>query len=111
VARRRAWLGPQRQSQLPETDLAHQAGGEVLAEQGDAVGVRGAERRGEAGRRFGHGLVPLCAGPCHGTGPGGAASQTRIWSPCWSSAGGGGGERGGGAGKATGGRTGGSRAA
>ena len=89
LARRWALLCHQPQRQLPETDLAHQVGGEVLAEQGDAVGVRGAQRGGETGRWFGHGLVLPSPPPRHGGGPGGAASQARIWSPCWSRAGGG----------------------
>ncbi len=92
LAGRRAPLGHQPQRQLPEADLAHQLGGEVLAEHGDAVGVRGAQRGGEPWRRgwFGHGLVPLCGALFrHGTGPGGPASQARIWSPCSSRPGGG----------------------
>ena len=74
----RAALSHHPQRQLAETDLAHEVLGEVLAEEADRVGVRGAKR----GRVLGllrHGHPSVAAG---------ADSQALISAPCSSSSGG-----------------------
>ena len=74
----RAALSDHPQRQLAETDLAHEVLGEVLAEEADRVGVRGAKR----GRVLGllrHGHPSVAAG---------ADSQALISAPCSSSSGG-----------------------
>ncbi len=70
----RAPLRHHPQRQLAEPDLAHQVLGQVLAEEGDRVGVRGAERRRVLRHAF-----PSVSEP---------ASHARISSPCSSSSGG-----------------------
>jgi hypothetical protein len=71
-------LGHQPEGKLAESDLTHQVGRQVVAEQRDRRGVRGAERGGVP-----DGPVLFC-----GHRPG-CASQARICSPCSSSLGGG----------------------
>jgi hypothetical protein len=66
-------LGHHPQRQLAESHLAHEVIGQVLAEQGDRVGVRGTERR-RVLLRHRH--------------PSASASQARISSPCSSRSGG-----------------------
>ena len=91
---------PQRdqpEGELAEADLAHQVRGQVLAEQPDLVGRRGAERGGE-GKPIGAAAHPpasslrawLALEPIpFGLNSSGSASHRRISAPCWSRAGGG----------------------
>ena len=62
LAGRRAPLRDQPEGQLAEADLAHQVGGEVLAEQRDLVGAGGAERRREGRHPSGSSSVVAVTG-------------------------------------------------
>src|SRR5208283_213491 len=94
----------QPEGELSEADLAHQVRRQVLAEQPDLVGGRGAERGGEGQTRrpvraAAHPpisrtlgslcLEPMSFGPFSCDLSCGAASQRRISAPCSSRAGGG----------------------
>ena len=85
LRRRRPAHRHQPERQLTEPDLAHQVGGQVLAEQPDLVGGRGAERGGVRERVVvGHGAPPRS-----GPDPSDRASHRRRSAPCSSRPGGG----------------------
>jgi hypothetical protein len=83
---RRAALGDQPVGKLAEADLAKQFGGQVVAQQGDRVEIRGTQ----AGAIGGAGSVMWCSWVRGAMGQGcGAVSHARISSVCSPSSGGG----------------------